>query len=384
MASTVWRHDPKEILQRRPSLSTYLIPIDDAYVVFRLNPVATLEALKDPIATEQAAALTTKKYVGYISRVLDFTVSPERRFHQFKCTCHLLSNSIPVASAADHTEETMFVPIAPATHPEGRMALSPTPPLPWSGLCHHTLNAIDLRVSTDRGPDIDHSLSPMIPYDQDSYMARVIKTDVLRQSYLRAVYEAAHPQPSNTTPFPRSSSANPYRRRVDWTQEVLRDPFGSWEDPESQFMPVVDFDVDLSTVAEFTDAKHFFEEIAALKRIRAESEARRRVRKERLAVQRLEKEREHSAATAQHSHKSSSLVSRLTGKTRAKVESKSSSEKTLVPDGKLKARRVGLPRYDTIKNGIASLSRVVISVARRSCLPPRRVWQTSAQIGCRI
>ncbi|KAI0042883.1 hypothetical protein FA95DRAFT_1476374, partial [Auriscalpium vulgare] len=118
-------------------------PMYGAYVVFTFNPVATLEALEDPIATEQAAALTTKKYVGYISRVCDLAL-PERRYH--RCTCHLLSNSLPAASEINHTEETMFVPIAPATHPEGRAALSPTPPLPWDGLYHHSLKEIDLRL----------------------------------------------------------------------------------------------------------------------------------------------------------------------------------------------------------------------------------------------
>ncbi|KAI0037355.1 hypothetical protein FA95DRAFT_1529476, partial [Auriscalpium vulgare] len=127
------------------SRNTYLLPTYGAYVVFTLNPAATLEALEDPVATEQAAAMNPRKYVGYISSVLDLPL-PERRYHE--CTCYILSNSLPVVSDTDHTDEAMCVPIAPATHPGGRRALSPTPPLPWVGLYHHTLDAIALRVTT--------------------------------------------------------------------------------------------------------------------------------------------------------------------------------------------------------------------------------------------
>ncbi|KAI0043636.1 hypothetical protein FA95DRAFT_1498302 [Auriscalpium vulgare] len=292
MASRV-RRNAQEVLNGPLARSTYLLPMYGAYVVFTLNPVATLEALEDPIATEQAAALTTKKYVGYISRVSDLAL-PERRYH--RCTCHLLSNSFPAASEADHTEETMFIPIAPATHPEGRTALTPTPPLPWDGLYHHTLEEIDLRVTTDSSPSVDHSLSPMLPMRGILEMKRVVNADFWRQSQLQTAYEAAHPESSQKpTLFPcplaeddsdhdndrddRSSyysdgsdsedlseSSDASSDDLNWIPETLRDPFVVREDPAHRFMPVVDFNVDLSTVPEFTDAKYFFEDIAAIER----------------------------------------------------------------------------------------------------------------------
>ncbi|KAI0037721.1 hypothetical protein FA95DRAFT_1450545, partial [Auriscalpium vulgare] len=95
-------------------------PTHGAYVVFTLNPAATLEALEDTVAAEQAAALSPKKYVGFISKVLDLP-DPERRYHE--CMCYMLSNSLPAASETDYTDETMCIPITPATHPGGRKAL---------------------------------------------------------------------------------------------------------------------------------------------------------------------------------------------------------------------------------------------------------------------
>ncbi|KAI0046574.1 hypothetical protein FA95DRAFT_1679680 [Auriscalpium vulgare] len=72
--------------------------------------------------------------------------------------------------------------------------------------------------------------------------------------------------------------------------DVLADPFGAQEDPSQRLMPVVDFDIDLSKVTEFTDARHLLEEIAAVDRIRASSEERSRERVESLEKARLENE----------------------------------------------------------------------------------------------
>ncbi|KAI0039099.1 hypothetical protein FA95DRAFT_1103106 [Auriscalpium vulgare] len=250
--------------------NTYLLPTYGAYVVFTLNPAATLEALEDPVATEQAAALKPKKY--------------------HECTCHILSNSLPVVSDTDHTDETMCVPIAPATHPGGRKALSPTPPLPWVGLYHHTLDEIDLRVTTDLSPSVDHSLSPMISMRDVIDMMEAMAEDVQRQSQLRAATQPISSSSPLTSPLAREddgglneelddrasygcsfddsdlSESDASSDDLDWIREALGDPFDVQENPAKQFMPVVHFDVDLSSVVEFTDAKYFFEEIAALER----------------------------------------------------------------------------------------------------------------------
>ncbi|KAI0042882.1 hypothetical protein FA95DRAFT_1563854 [Auriscalpium vulgare] len=128
-------------------------------------------------------------------------------------------------------------------------------------------------------------------------MGQVVNADFMRQSQLRAAYEAVHPKSSGTSmplavPLAEDDGghdedqddrASYYSDRsdsvvlsesdssassddLDWLPETFRDPFVVREDPAHQFMPVVEFNVDLSTVAEFTDANHFFDEIAAVER----------------------------------------------------------------------------------------------------------------------
>ncbi|KAI0064672.1 hypothetical protein BV25DRAFT_1800441, partial [Artomyces pyxidatus] len=127
-------------------LRTTLTPIDGAYVVFTLDPVATLEALEDPIATEQARMLHTRKYVGCMHRDLP---SPLRQYN--RCVCIFVSQGLPQASEASGVEEAMCVSIAPAPHPTGRKSVTISPPLPWDNLYHHSLLAQNLRLKPKDG-----------------------------------------------------------------------------------------------------------------------------------------------------------------------------------------------------------------------------------------
>ncbi|KAI0048008.1 hypothetical protein FA95DRAFT_1468566, partial [Auriscalpium vulgare] len=115
------------------------------YVVFTLNPTETVEALRDPIATEQALSLPTKQYVGMLTRKETKGFSARR---YYSCGIALLSRGTPKSSPAEGIEEDMCIPIDPATHPAGRAGVSPTPPLPWDNLYHHTAISFDVRVAT--------------------------------------------------------------------------------------------------------------------------------------------------------------------------------------------------------------------------------------------
>jgi hypothetical protein len=46
-----------------------LAPALASFVVITIDPVATLQALNDPIATAAARKMTPQKYVGYVSKV---------------------------------------------------------------------------------------------------------------------------------------------------------------------------------------------------------------------------------------------------------------------------------------------------------------------------
>ncbi|KAI0043079.1 hypothetical protein FA95DRAFT_1499170, partial [Auriscalpium vulgare] len=123
------------------------VPMSGSYVVFRLNPVATLEALRDPIATEQAHSLPKRRYVGTILEVSTSCRHPESRSRlYYDCDLFLLSQGLPKALPMEGIDEIMCIPIHPANHPKGRESISPTPPLPWDDLYHHTTLHFDVRV----------------------------------------------------------------------------------------------------------------------------------------------------------------------------------------------------------------------------------------------
>ncbi|KAI0043085.1 hypothetical protein FA95DRAFT_1472435, partial [Auriscalpium vulgare] len=118
------------------------------FVVFKTDPVATLEALEDPIATEQAQSLSLscKSYIGFIDLVLDLPMET-RKYH--RCHCFVLSQGLAKPLPESYTDENMCIPVAPATHPQGRPAITAVPPLPWDNLYVHHSSLFTLRVKTD-------------------------------------------------------------------------------------------------------------------------------------------------------------------------------------------------------------------------------------------
>ncbi|KAI0043082.1 hypothetical protein FA95DRAFT_444102 [Auriscalpium vulgare] len=161
-------------------------PAHGAYIVLTLDPVATLKALNDPVAETQARALVTKKYVGIVAELVDIA-SPFREYH--RCSCSLLSQGLPTPVPSRSVDETMCVPIAPATHPIGRAGLWPSPPLPWENLYHHTMAGVDLRIRTRED---DYTNCPLISYSDENHLADSKNRDVSRRLGMMAQYKADH------------------------------------------------------------------------------------------------------------------------------------------------------------------------------------------------
>ncbi|KAI0060770.1 hypothetical protein BV25DRAFT_1917331 [Artomyces pyxidatus] len=192
-----------------PILKKPYTPVQGAYIVFTLDPVATLEALQDPIASEQAQALPRRKYVGCVVQDWDLA-SPWRRYN--RCSCILLSQGLPKADPAHGVEETMCVPIAPADHPDGRQGVAPSKALPWENLYHHSLLAVDLRLTSKAG---DYTDSPRLSRPDLHYMHRFFDNDINRSLSLHREYLAAHPSArslresiQSTSPLPLPSQAH--------------------------------------------------------------------------------------------------------------------------------------------------------------------------------
>ncbi|KAI0060773.1 hypothetical protein BV25DRAFT_1992588 [Artomyces pyxidatus] len=169
-------------------------PPAGAYIVFTLDPVATLEALNDPLATEQARALSCRSYVGCLVEDWDLA-SPYRRYN--KCTCVLLNQGPPQASAAKGVDETMCIPIAPAMHSKGRRSVVVSPPLPWDNLYHHTLHAVHLRLPLKAG---DYRACSLLPEDDIYYLNVHSHDDGVRSMELRRIYISEHPSQESLHP----------------------------------------------------------------------------------------------------------------------------------------------------------------------------------------
>ncbi|KAI0043081.1 hypothetical protein FA95DRAFT_1499149, partial [Auriscalpium vulgare] len=145
--TALWNEDTYDNNDTLPRGIASEVPNCGTYAVFTLNPTATVEALRDPIATEQAQELPTRRYVGVLVDVS--TICPgftARRYYSGELA--VVSQGLPKSSPEEGVEEDMCIPIDPATHPAGRAGVSPKPPLPWDNLYHHTAVSFDVRVAT--------------------------------------------------------------------------------------------------------------------------------------------------------------------------------------------------------------------------------------------
>ncbi|KAI0064632.1 hypothetical protein BV25DRAFT_1914325 [Artomyces pyxidatus] len=172
------------------------MPIRGAYVVFTLDPVATLEALEDPVATEQAENLRARKYIGCVARTIDLP-TPLRRYN--KCTIIFLSQGMPRPSEEEGLEETMCVPINPAQHPTGRADITISPPLPWDNLYHHTLEAVELRLRLKPNSG-DDSTSPLLSHEDLLHLNVPFHRDSIRSGHLEHIYNSAHSSSPTASP----------------------------------------------------------------------------------------------------------------------------------------------------------------------------------------
>ncbi|KAJ7664395.1 hypothetical protein DFH06DRAFT_984112, partial [Mycena polygramma] len=122
--------------------NTPYFPEEGAYVVFSIDPMATVKHLNDPRLTSVCASMKNKRYVALVRSELRAIVNAPHR----SIRLHLLSYGSP----PDVPRLSMSIPVAPSTnpHPLGRKPLLPTLPLPWSNCHHSTLNDVDVRVPT--------------------------------------------------------------------------------------------------------------------------------------------------------------------------------------------------------------------------------------------
>ncbi|KAI0041146.1 hypothetical protein FA95DRAFT_1576529 [Auriscalpium vulgare] len=242
------------------SRSSRLYPQFGAFAVFTLDPVASLEALEDPAALDDARtlALSCKKYIGYVKGVLNLPML-NRKYH--KCDCHILSRGLAIPSPTRHIDENMCTPVAPATHPLGRPAVAPIPalPLPWDDLFIHYNAFFTFRIKTNHH-ETDLSNSPMLSMADLFAVWQHKSEDGERQDTLFEEEWSRFRQLGDDDESVGNDAASQdeddqvaeseYSDDDDFP-EALHDALGCEEHPRDQFMPVVSYDFDLAAVTEF-------------------------------------------------------------------------------------------------------------------------------------
>ncbi|KZV85793.1 hypothetical protein EXIGLDRAFT_725498 [Exidia glandulosa HHB12029] len=113
------------------------------FVLLSLDPVASVAALEDPIATQAAAKLPRGKYLALVVNIgRDIMILNPDDEYKLNLDFWMIGDGPPTERPA------ASIPIAPASsHPDGRPAVTPSVPLPWSNLYVHSFFNLSSAVS---------------------------------------------------------------------------------------------------------------------------------------------------------------------------------------------------------------------------------------------
>ncbi|KAJ7129119.1 hypothetical protein C8R46DRAFT_1016914 [Mycena filopes] len=121
-----------------------ILPALGAFVVFRIDPIASLEPelIEDPETLAACQSLVNKEYVALAER--EGYYKPRDPYNE--CLLEFVLQGEPKASPSRFMDASMSIPISPMTtetHPSGRIPLKPSTPLPWNdcyiSCCYSTL-----------------------------------------------------------------------------------------------------------------------------------------------------------------------------------------------------------------------------------------------------
>ncbi|KAJ7153427.1 hypothetical protein C8R43DRAFT_445453 [Mycena crocata] len=251
-----------------------LVPAPAAFVVFTIDPVATVAALNDPVATAAARKMTMRKYVGYVSKTIN-CFNWDAPYHTY--SIQLISPTIPEPCLDDGITKEMYTPILPVTtHPLGRAPLRPKQALPWATSYQPSFMRTVVRVPVKVGDDADAVF--------------LDSSDVIRHRRLLALEDAQRQDLLRSSSCAASTSRSGYVNFSDldeYTGDLvsLIDVEGAYEDryyadtveasrpPDT--MIVVSTSYNLSKVEDLMNPIEFFEEKRRLKQLEAESKARK-------------------------------------------------------------------------------------------------------------
>ncbi|KAJ6463517.1 hypothetical protein C8R45DRAFT_911740 [Mycena sanguinolenta] len=264
-----------------------LSPALAAFVVITIDPVATLQALNDPIATAAAREIAPQKYVGYVSKAIDVFDS-KAEYHTY--AIQLTSSTTPAACEGEGISSDMYTPIFPAAaHPSGREALHPRRALPWNGCQQPSFMRSVVRVPVKLE---DNSAAVLLEANDAIRFRRILAEE---DEQRRVLLGASQSSSSSSLHDDASASDEVSYLELsdlddhDYAGTRFSCPIdlveGAFEDEEDDYTDivrasrapdtvVVNVSYDLSQVAELPDPLQFFAEKRQLKELVAESRAR--------------------------------------------------------------------------------------------------------------
>ncbi|KAI9067479.1 hypothetical protein FKP32DRAFT_265828 [Trametes sanguinea] len=124
------------------------------FAVIRLDPVVMVEHFDDPIATAEARALGTKKYLVYLDTGVDMPF-PTNRWFRFEV--RLIGTTLHPEDPANGITSDMVLPIFPNTnHPSGRTTIDPEDSFPFSNCYFWLAGTVEVRIR-NKGDMYDNS-----------------------------------------------------------------------------------------------------------------------------------------------------------------------------------------------------------------------------------
>ncbi|KAI0351941.1 hypothetical protein OH77DRAFT_1362833, partial [Trametes cingulata] len=119
-------------------------PMPYRYGVVKIDSIASVKHLNDPIATSQAAALHNKRYLVFLEDQTGLPL-PDMPWYEFTLTP--IATILRAENARDRITPDMCIPIYPNTaHPAGRPPLQTNPEFPFPNCYHWFATSVDVRV----------------------------------------------------------------------------------------------------------------------------------------------------------------------------------------------------------------------------------------------
>ncbi|TFK70197.1 hypothetical protein BDN72DRAFT_857133 [Pluteus cervinus] len=290
---------PRKIPGKRDTL-----PAWTTFVLFTVDPVATVKHLRDPDASAAARKMKPRTYLAYVNKVYDLI---------------LLAHRPPERDALSGIEPDMCTPVAPTIfHPSGREPLQPSKPLPFENCYLHSIIPVKKVKAKTVWRRYDNAITmtgqercrdKRLAGQDKNRMRRLRHQYALDQDVLARSSESTAPGPPDPENYKvvevlyrgalqkqlmRVTPANQEEQGVtEGPSDKGSDKEGSFElqsvaplvfalgTPDESMIAITNISYNLSTVKDFEEPAEFFAEEAYLQQIIQESKERTaaRVRK---------------------------------------------------------------------------------------------------------